>query len=179
MIRKLLAVLVLGVLGFLGYVAVQTPEFSVTRSATIAAPPEKVFQHIADFHAWQAWSPWAKRDPAAKTAFEGPASGKGAVFKWNGNDDVGEGQMTIVDAAPGQSLAIELSFTRPFQDKSDVTFDLSSEGKDTEVIWSIRGEQSFVQRLICTLMGYNMDKMIGADYEQGLASLKAVVEKSP
>jgi uncharacterized protein YndB with AHSA1/START domain len=175
MFRTILTGLAAGVLAFLGYVALQPPAYRVVRSATIAAPPEAVFAHVNDLKKWEAWSPWAKRDPNAKATFEGPAAGTGAVMGWSGNDEVGEGKMTIVDSKPSDAIKIKLDFVKPFAGTSDVAFDFKPDGGKTNVTWSIAGEQGFMERAICTLMG-GMDKMIGADYEAGLASLKSVVE---
>jgi carbon monoxide dehydrogenase subunit G len=176
MIRRILLVLLAAVAAFAAYVAAQPAAYTVERAKAIDAPPAKVFAHIDDFRKWQAWSPWAKRDPQAKAIFEGPLSGKGAIFKWSGNDEVGEGQMTIVDSRPAESVRIKLTFVKPFEDSADVGFDLKREGEGTAVTWRITGENGFLERAIMTLMRIDLERMIGADYEQGLASLKSVVE---
>lgn len=177
MLKKLLFALIAIVAAFLAYVAVLPSGYAVSRTTTISAPPAAVFAHVEDFRKWQAWSPWAKRDPNAKATFEGPASGEGAVFKWSGNREVGEGSLRIVESRPGELVRIKLAFVEPFEDTADVDFAFKDDGGKTNVTWRITGAQGFVERAICTLMGINLDKMIGADYEQGLANLKAVVEK--
>lgn len=174
--RVLLGIAVL-LAAFLGYVATQPSAFSVARSTTIAAPPAAVFAHVNDFHKWQAWSPWAKRDPNAKATFEGPEAGEGALFKWAGNHEVGAGSMRIVESRPAERVRIALAFTEPFEDKADVELTLKDAGGKTDVTWRIAGENGFVERAIMTLMGIDLERMIGADYEQGLTNLKAVVEK--
>lgn len=176
MFRTIGLLLVVAVAAFLGYVAMLPSAYRVERTAIIDAPPATVFQHVNDLSKWESWSPWAKRDPNAKNSFEGPKDGKGAIFKWAGNDEVGEGQMTIVDSKPADSIAIKLDFVKPFAGTSDVGFKFQPEGSGTKVAWSLAGEQGFFERAICTLMGIDMDSMIGADYEAGLKSLKAVAE---
>lgn len=174
MIKTILTAAALLIAGVLVYAGLQSPHYQISRSALIGASPEAVFQHINDFRKWQAWSPWAALDPAAKTTFEGPAVGKGAVFGWDGNDAVGAGRMTIVDSTPSSALAIKLDFVRPFEDSSDVAFRLEPKDGKTLVTWSMEGENSFFERLFC--LAVNMDAMIGADYDRGLANLKGIVE---
>lgn len=176
MLKKIVLVLFAVIAAFAAYVAILPSEFSVSRSTTIAAPPLEVFRHVNDLRKWDAWSPWAKRDPNAKSEFEGPEAGKGAVFKWDGNEDVGQGQMTIQQSNPPQEIEIRLDFERPFPGTSYAGFEFEPAGNGTEVTWSLSGEQSYIERAFCTLMGLDMDEMIGRDYEEGLASLKRVVE---
>ena len=171
--------IVLGVLAalvvvFAGVVAMQPSEFRVERTAAIAAPPADVFAQVNDFHHWEAWSPWLNLDPAAKTSYEGPTAGKGAIFKWSGNNDVGEGSMTLTESRPHEWLKIRLDFVRPFEDTSDVEFTFKPEGSQTVVTWSMYGRSNFLGKAICLFM--SMDKMIGDKYEEGLANLKTVVE---
>jgi len=175
--KKLL--IVLGVLaaivvGFLIIVALQPNEFRVERSATIAAPAAVVFDQVNDFHKWDAWSPWAKLDLNAKNSFEGPSSGEGAIFKWSGNDKVGEGKMTLLESHPHDLVRIKLEFVRPMEDTSTTEFTFQPEGGETRVKWSMFGQQNFMGKAFCMFM--NMDKMISADFEKGLASLKAASE---
>lgn len=175
MLRKLLLAIIIAVAVFAGYVATLPDSYALSRSAVIAAPPAAVFSHLEDFRKWDAWSPWAKRDPGAKTTFSGSPSGKGAVFQWAGNAEVGEGRMTIVDSRPAEALAIRLDFTKPYPATSDVTFALKPEAGGTRVTWSMSGRTSYIERAFCTLMG-GMERIVGPDYEKGLASLKAAVE---
>jgi uncharacterized protein YndB with AHSA1/START domain len=172
--KMLLAILViLG--GLAGVVALQPEDFRVVRSATIAAPPEKAFAQVNDFHHWEAWSPWAKLDPDANNTFEGPEAGNGAIFKWSGNDKVGEGQMTLLESRPNELIRIKLGFVRPFEDTSDVEFTFAPKADQTLVTWTMSGKHtSFLSKAICLVM--NMDKMVGSDFEKGLASMKQVVE---
>jgi uncharacterized protein YndB with AHSA1/START domain len=175
MLKKILIVLVLLIAGFAGFVALQPSEFSVERTATIAAPPAAVFAHVDDLHKWEAWSPWAKLDPNAKVAYEGAPAGKGAAFTWAGNDKVGEGRMTIVESRPGELVDIKVDFTRPFEGTNSSAFAFKPAGDGTAVTWSMSGHQNFIQKAVCLVM--NGKKMIGDQLDQGLAQLKTVAEK--
>lgn len=178
MLLQALLVLAAIVAAFAAYVAVQPRRYTVTREAVIAAPPATVFAHVVDFRKWDAWSPWARRDPAAAVSHSGPAAASGAVFSWAGNADVGVGKMTLLAVRPHEALDIALEFVKPFPGRSDVTFRFTPEGGDTRVVWSITGESGFLARAMCSLatFGRGLDAMIGPDYERGLAGLKAVVE---
>ncbi len=175
MIKKILFLVVAAMAAFAGYVAMQPPQYRVERSALMAASPAAVFDHVNDLKKWEAWSPWAKKDPNAKATFEGPSAGKDAVMGWSGNDDVGEGKMTIVESKPAEAIRIKLDFVKPFEGTSDVNFAFKPEGDKTKVTWSISGQQGFMERAACLLMGLNMDAMIGGDYEKGLENLKVQV----
>ena len=179
MIKKL----ILGVLGIIiaaivvlcVVVAMQPGEFKITRSATINAPPDVVFAQINDFHKWDAWSPWAKIDPNMKTTFSGPESGKGATYAWTGNDEVGEGRMTIIDSKPNDAVKIDLEFIKPFAQKSVTDFALKPEGDKTNVTWSMAGQNNFLSKAFGLFM--NMDKLVGGDFEKGLAQLGTASQK--
>ncbi len=155
-------------------IGLQPPEFRVTRSATMAAPPADVFARVNDFHNWDDWSPWAKLDPACQFTFDGPAAGNGAVFAWSGNDQVGEGRMTILESRPNELVRIKLDFIKPFESTATSEFTFKPEGDGTMVTWSMYGENNFLSKAFCLFM--NMDKMLGAEFEKGLASMKAIVE---
>lgn len=179
MFRNILVGFVSAMAALLTYVAMQPAAYTVSRMATIAAPPQAVFSHINSFKKWDAWSPWAKKDPNAKSAYSGPESGEGASLAWSGNKDVGEGRMTLVESKPNERIAIKLDFTKPTLGTSYSTFALKPEGSGTSVTWSLSGESGFVSRAFMMLLGVKLDKMIGDDYEKGLANLKAVVEAGP
>jgi len=132
---------------------------------------------VNDFHNWEAWSPWAKLDPAAKATFEGPSTGTGAIFKWAGNKEVGEGSMTITESRPSDLIRIKLEFLRPFEATNSAEFTFKPEGNRTAVTWSMEGKNNFIAKAVCLFM--NMDKMVGGQFEQGLAQMKAVVEAAP
>jgi hypothetical protein len=176
-LKAVLMILAAVVAVFLSVVAMQPAEYRVVRSATMNAPPEAVYAQVENFHKWEAWSPWSKLDPAAKNTFEGPDSGPGAVFRWAGNADVGEGSMTISEARPYEQIRIELAFIKPFEDKANVEFTFQPVGEQTAVTWSMDGRNNFIGRIFCLFM--NMDEMIGSKYEEGLASLKSIVEAAP
>jgi hypothetical protein len=172
--KKILIAFGVILLLFLAIVALQPGEFRITRSTVIAAPTDVVFAQVNDFHRWNDWSPWAKLDPAAKNSFEGPAAGTGAKLSWAGNDKIGEGQMTILESRPGELIQIKLEFFKPFPGVSTSEFTFKPEGGKTTVVWSMYGKHSFMEKAVCLFM--NMDKMIGGDFETGLASIKTIAE---
>lgn len=148
--------------------------YVVERSTQIAAPPTQVFAQIVDLHAWEAWSPWAKRDPQMKTTYTGEAGTVGSSYHWVGNRKVGEGRMTIRSIEAPAQVVIDLAFLKPFKSQSVTEFVLTADGDDTRAVWRMTGKHSFMSKVMGIFM--SMDKMIGPDFEQGLASLKAVVE---
>ena len=155
-------------------VQLQPAEFRVVRGASISAPPAAVFAQVNDFHNWEAWSPWARRDPAAKKTYEGPSAGTGAMFAWSGNHEVGEGRMTIIESRPGELIRIRLDFVRPFASTSTAEFSFTPDGPRTAVRWSMAGRKNFVSKAIGLVM--NMDTMIGGDFDKGLAALASATE---
>jgi hypothetical protein len=158
-------------------IAMQSEDLKVTRSATINAGPAQVFEQVNDFHKWDAWSPWAKIDPDMKATFSGPPSGNGASYSWVGNDEVGEGKMTITGSHPSDHIAIDLEFLKPFAAKNVTDFTFKPDGDKTNVTWTMTGKKNFIMKAFCLVM--DMDKMVGADFEKGLAQLKTVVEAAP
>lgn len=172
-----LVVLVCLVAAFALIVALQPAEYRVARAATISAPPATVFAQVNDFHKWEAWSPWAKLDLAAKNTFEGPSSGTGSVFIWSGNDKVGEGRMTITESHPDDLIRINLEFIKPFESKCITEFAFKPQGDQTAVTWTMSGRNNFVGKAFCMFM--NMDKTVGGEFETGLASMKSVAEAAP
>lgn len=171
MLWKILGALALIVVALAAFVATRPDTFSVTRTAEIAAPPAKVFAQVNDFHQWEKWSPWAKLDPNAKLTFEGPESGVGAKYSWEGNDKVGAGSQTITESIPDERVKIKLAFLKPFESTSDVDFTFKPQGDKTLVTWTMSGEQNFIGKAMSCVM--DCDKMIGGDFEKGLASLAA------
>ena len=172
MLKKILIALAAIVLVFLVVVAMQPSDFRVERTATIAAPPADVFAEVNDFHKWEAWSPWAKLDPAAKVAFEGPEAGQDAVMNWAGNDEVGEGKMKLTESRPSDLVKINVDFVKPFEGSIISEFTFKPEGDRTAVIWAMAGHHNFFEKALCLVM--NGTKMIGDDMEKGLAQLKSV-----
>jgi Polyketide cyclase / dehydrase and lipid transport len=158
-------------------VMMQPAHYQVERSATINAPATAVFPLVNDFHKWDSWSPWAKLDPAMKTNFAGPAAGTGASYSWVGNSEVGEGKMTITESRPTDLVKIKLEFIKPFAATSDTVFTFAPSGNATNVKWTMAGDNNFIGKAFSLFM--NMDKMIGADFEKGLAQMKTVAESTP
>lgn len=170
----LLLVLAL-VSGFIAYVSLRPDTFRITRAGVIDAPPEAIYPHINDLHNWNAWSPWARLDPDAKSSFDGSPLGPGASMSWSGNNKVGAGKMTIKESSQNERIRIKLEFTKPMQAVNDVQFDLKPiSDTRTEVVWTMSGHHEFMGKAMGVLM--NMDKMVGGQFEQGLANLKMVVE---
>ena len=159
---------------FLIVVALQPANFRVTRSATFNARAETVFAQVNDFHKWDAWSPWAKLDPNAKNSFDGPASGVGTIMAWAGNKDVGEGRMTITASRANELIGIRLEFIKPFAMVNTAEFTFKPETGKTTVTWSMTGEKNFIFKAFGLFV--DCDKMIGGDFEKGLAQMKSVVE---
>lgn len=171
-----LAVVVCLVAVFLLVVAMQPSEFRVTRSATIAAPPPDVFPHINNLRKWNEWSPWAELDPNAEDSFEGPDEGEGAVLRWAGNEEVGEGSMTITESRPYELVAMRIEFVKPYEDACDTTFKLEGDGDQTRVTWDMQGQNNFIAKAMCLFM--DIDEMVGGQFEQGLANLSRAVEEA-
>lgn len=172
---KIIALVVIAVIAIvLVFAAFRPDSFRYERSIRIKASPEKIYAFLDDFHRWTAWSPWEKKDPAMQRQFGGSASGKGATYAWQGNKDVGEGRMEIVESAPHGSLKIQLVFIKPFAANNMAEFTLTPAGDETEVHWAMYGPQPYVAKVMGLFL--NMDKMIGKDFEAGLAALKASAE---
>jgi Polyketide cyclase / dehydrase and lipid transport len=155
-------------------VARRPDAFRIARSILTIAPPEVAFAQVNDLHRWQEISPYAKYDSAAEYAFSGPNSGTGATLAWAGNNKIGEGRMTIIASRPYEFVRMNLKFFKPFKASHTAEFTFESEGEQTKVTWSMFGRSRFM----CKAMGLfmNMDKMIGSQFEEGLANLKAIAE---
>jgi uncharacterized protein YndB with AHSA1/START domain len=174
-LKKILIVLLVAVAGLAIYISLRPADYRVDRKMSMKAPPSKVFEHLNDFRKWEDWSPWAKIDKNATATFEGPEKGKGAVFKWAGNSEVGKGKMEILESEPDKLVRIKLDFIEPREGTGTTEFTLVPKGEDTEVTWSMYGKHDFMGKAVCLFM--NLDKMIGEKYEEGLANIKKVVEK--
>ncbi|HEV7919804.1 MAG TPA: SRPBCC family protein [Thermoanaerobaculia bacterium] len=175
MLKKIVIVIVAIIAVILIWAATRPNDFAVQRTATINAPPEKIFPLINDFHSWGAWSPWEKLDPSMKKTYSGAASGKGAVYAWDGDSKVGAGRMEVTESTPSSKVAIQLDFTRPMEGHNIAEFTLVPNGNATNVTWSMRGPSPYVAKLMGIF--FNMDKMIGQEFDNGLANLKAAAEK--
>jgi uncharacterized protein YndB with AHSA1/START domain len=143
--------------------------FTVERSASIAAAPETVYDLIADFHKWPQWSPWEELDPGMTRTHSGAESGVGAKYAWSGNRKAGQGDMTITQVAAPRQVKIALNFLKPFKASNVTTFTLTPEGRGTKVLWSMTGPEPLLMRIFHFV--FNMDKMVGKDFEKGLAKL--------
>ena len=177
MLKIILIAIAVIVIVFVVVVALQPSEFRVARSATMSAPAPAVFAQVNDFHKWEAWNPWGKIDPAMKQTYVGVPAGTGAIYTWTGNKDVGEGRMTITESRPSDLIRIKMEFFKPFAGTSTAEFTFKPEGNQTVVTWSMAGENNFMAKAVHLFM--NMDKMIGDQFEKGLAEMKSVVEAAP
>jgi hypothetical protein len=166
-------ILVLGIAVVLILAARKPDTFSVRREIDIKAPPEAIFPLINDFHQWGSWSPWEKKDLAMKRNFSGAASGKGSVYGWEGNKNVGSGRMEIMEAAPTK-VVIKLDFFKPFEGHNTAEFTMQPQGEATHVNWLMHGPCSFMGKIMHVF--FNMDAMIGKDFDAGLSSLKRITE---
>lgn len=177
--RRILAivggVVVVAVAAILIYAATRPDSFRVQRSATMNAPAEKIFPYLEGLKRWAEWSPYEGRDPQMKRAYSGADSGKGAVYEWDGNDNVGKGRMEIVDSKPPNKVVIKLDFLKPFEGHNTAELTVEPKGGQTIVTWAMYGPSTFMTKLIGTFM--DMDDMIGRDFAAGLAKLKTIVEK--
>ena len=175
MLKKILIALIVIIAAFVVIVALQPSEFRVERTTAIAAPADAVFGQVNDLHKWDAWSPWAKLDPAAKITFDGPEAGQGASMGWSGNDKVGEGKMSIVETKPNDAIKLKVDFIKPFEGSINSDFAFKPNGDKTDVTWTMSGHQNFVQKAFCLIM--NGKKMMGDDLDKGLGQLKSVSEQ--
>ncbi len=174
MLKKFFIIFVAIVIIFSVIVSMQPSEFKVERSITIAAAAPTVFAQVNDFRHWAQWSPWEKIDPAMKKSFEGAPLGVGAIYSWVGNNEIGEGRMTITESMGSELIRIKLEFIKPFTATNDTLFTFKSEGNQTVVTWTMSGKNNFMAKAIGLFM--NCEKMVGDQFEKGLAQLKSLVE---
>jgi len=175
MIKKILIALVIIIAAILIFAATRPDSFQVQRSVTINAPADKIFPLINDLHAWTTWSPFEKIDPNMKKAFSGSDNGVGAVYAWEGNKKAGAGRMTITESVPFERVTMDLDFFKPFKASNVVDFTLASGNGGTVVTWAMHGPSPYITKVIGVFC--SMDKLIGKDFETGLATLKAQAEK--
>jgi len=174
MARKILLALLVLVAVLLVVIQTRPNTFHVERSAVIHAPADVVFARLEDFHEWPDWSPWEKLDPAMQRTFSGADKGVGAIYAWKGNDKVGEGRMTILEAAAPTKLSLRLEFLKPFEATNATTFELAPADGGTQVRWAMDGRHNFMSKAMCLVM--DMDKQVGGDFEKGLAALDQVAQ---
>ena len=170
-IAVVLAVIIAIVLIF---AATKPDTFRIERAATLNAPAERIFPLIADFHQWLSWSPWEGKDPALKRTYSGAEHGKGSVYAWDGNKNVGSGRMEILEASAPSKIVIKLDFLKPFEAHNTAEFTMLPQGGATNVTWVMHGPSPFMSKVMQVFM--NMDRLIGKDFEAGLANLKAASE---
>jgi uncharacterized protein YndB with AHSA1/START domain len=175
MFKAIAIVAVVLIVALLVYAATKPDTFRVQRSASIKAPPEKIFPLVNDLHSHATWSPWEKKDPAMKRTHSGAASGKGAVYEWDGNKEIGKGRMEILESTPPSKVVFAMHFIKPFEAHNTAEFLLEPSGDSTTVTWAIFGPQPYLAKVMHLF--FNMDRMIGTEFEAGLSSLKAITEK--
>jgi uncharacterized protein YndB with AHSA1/START domain len=174
MVKKILMGLAALLVAFAAFVATRPSTFKVERTGTVTASADVAYALVADFHNWAKWSPWDKLDPTMKKTFSGAPSGEGAGYAWVGKDQVGEGAMTITAVRPNDQIVIRLEFKKPFPATNKTTFSFKPAGTSTQVSWTMEGENNFMGKAFSVFM--NMDKMVGGDFEKGLASLDVVAQ---
>jgi carbon monoxide dehydrogenase subunit G len=174
MFKIIFAALIVVVAAILIMAAARPDTFRVERSIRVSAPPEKIFHYVNDFHQWGVWSPYEKLDPSMKRTYGGAAAGKGAVYEWDGNSKAGQGRMQIIDSREPAQIVIELDFIKPITAHNRATFSFQPAGSGTQVTWSMDGPSPYIAKLMGLF--FNMDRLIGAEFETGLANLAAVSE---
>jgi uncharacterized protein YndB with AHSA1/START domain len=175
MLWTILAIIAVVIAGILIFAATKPDVFRVQRSATIAAPADKIFPHLLDFQRWPSWSPYEKKDPDMKRTFSGPATGPGATYAWEGDKNIGTGRIEVTEVAPNARLAFDLIMLKPFQARNKGEFTLEPQGNGTRVTWAMHGPAPYFSKLMQVFC--NMDRMVGGDFEKGLADLKTISEK--
>jgi len=149
--------------------------YTVQRSTTVQAPLGRLFEQVEDFHRWPAWSPWEGLDPAMQRTYGGAAKGVGATYAWSGNRKAGQGRMEITDADDPTRVVVALDFLKPFKSSSVTTFTFAPEGDGTRVTWTMAGPRTLGLRIMGIFT--SMDKLVGPDFEKGLARLRTVAEQ--
>lgn len=175
MLKIVPLVIVVAIMAVLGFAATRPDSFVVKRTAVINASPERLVGLVQDFHQWGAWSPWEKMDPGMSRTYEGPAAGVGSAYAWSGNDKVGAGRMKIQKVVPAEEVVFKLDFLKPFKASNTGRFVFEPEGAATRVTWTMEGKSPYISKLMGLF--FNMDKMIGKDFETGLANMKVAAEK--
>ena len=172
----ILSAIVLAIAGVLAYAASRPDTFRVQRSASIEATAERLYPLINDMRQFNTWNPYNLKDPNVKGTYRGPTSGPGAGYDFHGNKDVGKGSIQIVESSPPQKVTMKLDMIEPFEGHNTVEFTLAPNGATTDVTWAMHGPSPFMAKLVGVFM--NMDRMIGRDFEAGLANLRAKAEKA-
>jgi hypothetical protein len=177
MLKLIVIALVVIVVAFVIVVTMQPAEFRVSRGTKMSASAPAAYVLVNELHNWEKWNPWQKVDPAMKMTFSGPAAGPGAAYAWAGNKDVGEGRLSIMESRPNELVKVKLEFLKPFTATNTAEFTFKPEGNQTAVTWSMYGGKNFISKAMGLFM--NMDKMVGDQFEKGLADMKAAAEAAP
>ncbi|MFA6016183.1 MAG: SRPBCC family protein [Gallionellaceae bacterium] len=173
MLKLILTIVVLAIAAILIYASTKLDTFHVERSVNIKAPPEKIFPFINDFRQWAMWTPY-NRDPSMKKTYGGSATGKGATYAWDGNKDVGQGDISITDTTAPNKVVLDLHMIKPFEARNVVVFTIEAAGDTTRVTWGMDGTNNLLSKVMGLFI--DMDNMIGKDFAAGLAKLKIVAE---
>lgn len=171
---EFLSILAVLLIALLVYAGTKPDSFRVERSIRIQAPAERVFDLVNDLNAWSRWSPWEKKDPAMKRTFSAITRGQGASYAWEGNKQVGMGRMEISETTPPNRIVIKLEFRKPIKAQNTSEFSFEQQGTETQVVWAMFGPMPYISKVMTVF--FNMDKMCGKDFEEGLAQLKTVAE---
>jgi uncharacterized protein YndB with AHSA1/START domain len=175
MIKTIVIVVVVLLALLLIYAAIKPDSFRVERTTAIKAAPEKVFPLINDIHHWEMWSPWEKGDPTIKRTYSGAASGKGAVYEWKSDKQVGQGRMEIIESSPPSKIVLKIDFIKPMEGHNTIDFAIMPQGDTSVVTQAMYGPSPYISRLMTIF--FSMDKMIGSKFEEGLANVKTIAEK--
>ncbi len=171
----IIAIIATAIAAVLIYAATRPDSFRIERSTSIKAPPERIFPLLNSFHQWEIWSPWEKVDPEIKRTYGGTESGRGAIYAWQGNKNIGEGRMEIIESMPNSRLVIKIDFFKPFEAHNTIEFTLEPQGETTKVTHAMFGRSPFISKVMGLF--FNMERMVGPKFEEGLASLKVLAEK--
>jgi hypothetical protein len=176
MLKTIFIIFVVLVVAILIFASTKPDIFQVQRSITINAPADRIFNIINNHHNWSAWSPWEKLDPSMKKTFSGADSGVGAIFEWDGNKKAGAGRSEIMESIPPSKIIFKLDMIRPFEGHNTVGFVLETQqDATTKVTWSMHGQQAYFAKLMSVFI--DCGKMVGRDFDEGLANLKILAEK--
>ncbi len=173
MLKTFFLLMVAAIAVFLVYAAMQPDTFSVSRTARIQAPADKIFPLIDDLKVMNTWNPFVKDDPKTVLKYSGPDRGAGAMNEFGGGSS-GAGRIAIIESQTPSRVVMQLDMTAPISASNRVEFVLTPNGTGTDVTWSMTGRQSYPGKMIHAVMG---ERMVGGAFERGLASLKALAEK--
>lgn len=171
----IIVIIAIAIAAVLIYAATRPDDFRIERSTSIKAPPERIFSLLNSFHQWEIWSPWEKVDPQIKRTYSGAESGRGATYAWQGNRNIGEGRMEIIESIPNSKLLIKIDFLKPFEAHNTIEFTMEPQGESTRVTHAMFGRSPFISKVMGLFC--SMERMVGPKFEEGLASIKGMAEK--